>query len=151
MLATIALGAAQVRFSLFRSLQYSLVHFVLSRFISNLRFSFNFHSTVSLGRGYGSYHWTPNCNHHCHSRRSTSCKLHFWKTGRSLTPLTYNMPFDSFIIDATTTHSTFNQVGYVGGVLFLIFAVATFFGVFWLLHDIEFFNALWPGRCIQRL
>ena len=28
------------------------------------------------------------------------------------------------------THSVFCQVGYIGGVLFLVFAVATFFGVF---------------------
>lgn len=46
------------------------------------------------------------------------------------TSLSYNALFALWIIDATT-NSTFNQVGYLGGALFLIFAVATFFGVFW--------------------
>lgn len=103
-------------------------------FISIIYFSFNFHSTVSMGCGHGSYYWTPNCYHHCHSWRSISCQLHFWKTGRSLTSLSYNVRFAFLIIDATT-HSTFNQVGYLGGALFLIFAVATFFGVFWQSPD----------------
>lgn len=62
---------------------HSLSFFFLLIFISIFNHIFLF-GTVSMGGGDGSYHWTPNCNYHCHSRRSITCQLHFWKTGKTL-------------------------------------------------------------------
>lgn len=93
MLATIALGAAQVGYC---RLPFTLwvFHCVL------LYFSCNFFviSTVSMGSGKWSHSWTSSCNIYCDSRRCISCQLHFRKTGKRQNISCVILPKLSFLI-----------------------------------------------------